>query len=108
MLDVKIDDKTVNDILEKAINKKVEELAHEKYFMTYNELASYLNISKPLIEERFIKNGLKFYKIGKKYLFKRNEVEEFLDNITAQMNEKNNDLMYFPRLSTNEWRGNSE
>ncbi|WP_096186856.1 helix-turn-helix domain-containing protein [Evansella halocellulosilytica] len=110
MLDIKVDDKTVNELLEKAINQKVEELAVEKYFMTYNELASYLNISKPVIEERLIKNGLTFYKVGKKYLFKRNEVEDFLDNITAQMSVTNNDFMFFNRLKdgARDWSNNRE
>ncbi|MBG9579500.1 excisionase, partial [Bacillus thuringiensis] len=47
MLNVQIDEKTVNSMLEKAINEKVEELAAQKYFMTYKELSEYLNISKP-------------------------------------------------------------
>ena len=55
MLNVQIDEKTVNSMLEKAINEKVEELAAQKYFMTYKELSEYLNISKPTIEERLVK-----------------------------------------------------
>lgn len=45
MLNVQIDDKTVNIMLEKAINERVEELAKQKYFLTYSELSNYLNIS---------------------------------------------------------------
>ena len=47
MLNVQIDENTVNEMLEKAINEKVEELSKIKYFMTYLELAEYLSISKP-------------------------------------------------------------
>ncbi|MFZ3580321.1 excisionase family DNA-binding protein [Virgibacillus sp. DJP39] len=95
MLDIKIDELTVNNMMEKAIQEKIDELANEKYFLTYKELSDYLNISKPIIDDRFVKNGLNYYKIGKKYLFKKKEVEEYLDNITAQMDLKNNDFMYF-------------
>ena len=98
MLDIRIDEKTVNTLLEEAINKRVDELAKQKYFLTYNELSNYLNISKPIIEDRFIKQGLKYYKIGSKYLFKKNEVDEFLDDITTCMNVTNNDLKFFTRL----------
>lgn len=85
-------------MLEKAINEKVDELAKMKYFMTYTELARYLNLSKPTIEDRLVKNGLKYYKQGSKYLFKKNEVDEFLDDMTASMNATNNDLKFFTKL----------
>lgn len=98
MLDIKVDEKLINTLLENAINERVEELAKQKYFLTYNELSEYLNISKPIIEDRFIKNGLKYYKIGSKYLFKKNEVDEFLDNITACMNSTNNDFKFFTKF----------
>lgn len=98
MLDINIDEKTVNRMLENAIQEKIEELAKEKYFLTYNELSDFLNISKPLIEDRLIKNGLNFYKIGKKYLFKKSEVETFLDEVTEQMDIKNNDFMFFTKI----------
>jgi excisionase family DNA binding protein len=98
MLDIRIDEKTVNALLEKAISDRVDELAKQKYFLTYSELSDYLNISKPIIEERLIKNGLPYYKLGSKYLFKRNEVDEFLDNITGMMTTTNNDLKFFTRL----------
>jgi excisionase family DNA binding protein len=100
MLDITVDEKMVNNMLENAINKHVEELAKQKYFLTYNELSQYLNISKPVIEERFIKNGLKYYKMGSKYLFKRTEVDAFLDEVTASMNATNNDLKFFMRVQT--------
>lgn len=98
MLDIKIDDQTARKMLEDAINKHVDELAKQKYFMTYAELAKYLNISKPIIEDRLIKNGMKFYRIGSKYLFKRSEVDQFLDEITFTMTMTHNDLKFFNRV----------
>ena len=95
LLNVQIDEKTVNSMLEKAINEKVKELAKEKYFLTYKELSEYLNISKPTIEERLVKNGLRYYKVGTKYLFKKNEVDEFLDDMTSNMNATNNDIKLY-------------
>ncbi|MBG9937448.1 helix-turn-helix domain-containing protein [Bacillus tropicus] len=95
MLNIQVDEKTVNSMLEKALSEKVEELAKQKYFLTYKELSEYLNISKPIIEERLIKNGLKYYKVGSKYLFKRCEVDEFLDDMTSNMNATNNDIKLY-------------
>jgi excisionase family DNA binding protein len=104
MLNVQVDEKVVNSLLEKAINERVEELAKQKYFMTYSELSEYLNISKPIIEDRLIKNGLKYYKVGSKYLFKKNEVDDFLDDMTASMTATNNDIKFFNKL--NKEKGN--
>ncbi|TYR78436.1 helix-turn-helix domain-containing protein [Priestia megaterium] len=98
MLNIEIDEKTVNSMLEKAINERVDELAKQKYFLTYSELSEYLNISKPIIEDRLIKNGLKYYKVGSKYLFKKSEVDEFLDDMTASMTATNNDLKFYQRI----------
>lgn len=102
MLNVQINESTVNAMLEKAIAEHVDELAKQKYFMTYNELAEYLNISKPIIEDRLIKNGLKYYKVGAKYLFKRDEVDAFLDTMTARMTATNNDIKFFTKLKGGE------
>lgn len=98
MLDINIDQDTVKDMLEKAINERVDELAKEKYFLTYNELASYLNLSKPTIEDRLIKNGLRYYKQGSKYLFKKDEVDLFLDEMTESMTATNNDIKFYKKI----------
>lgn|SRR5699024_5304280 len=98
MFQLQVDEATAKQMMQQAIDERVEELAKEKYFLTYNELAEYLNISKPVIEDRLIKNGMKFYKVGSKYLFKRDEVDQFLDEITQSMTIGNNDLKFFERL----------
>lgn len=98
LLSVQIDEETVKQMLQQAINERVDELAKQKYFMTYNELSEYLNISKPVIEERLIKNGLAYYKVGTKYLFKRDEVDAFLDEMTASMTATNNDIKFYNSL----------
>ena len=102
MLNVQIDEDTVKQMLQQAINERLDELTKQKYFMTYNELAEYLNISKPVIEDRLIKNGLKYYKVGTKYLFKRDEVDAFLDEMTASMTATNNDIKFFNKLKRDE------
>ena len=98
MFQLQVDEQTAREMMQEAIDERVEELANEKYFMTYNELADYLQISKPVIDERLIKNGMKFYKVGTKYLFKKDDVNQFLDDITANMNIGNNDFKFYSSL----------
>lgn len=92
MFDINIDENEAREILEQAINTRVEELAKEKYFMTYKELANYLNLSKPTIEELLINNGMKYYMVGSTYRFKKSDVDEFMEQLTAHMNIQSNDF----------------
>ncbi|WP_213563290.1 helix-turn-helix domain-containing protein [Staphylococcus auricularis] len=92
MFNIDIDENEAREMLQKAIDERVDELAHDKYFMTYKELSEYLNLSKPTIEELLIKNGLKYFRVGSTYRFKKSDVDEFMEQITAQMDIQNNDL----------------
>lgn len=92
MFNIGIDEDEAREMLQQAIDERVEELAKEKYFMTYKELADYLNLSKPTIEDLLIKNGMRYFKAGSKYLFKKSDVDEFMDLITSQTDIVNNDL----------------
>ncbi|ALN76924.1 MULTISPECIES: helix-turn-helix domain-containing protein [Staphylococcus] len=92
MFNINIDENEAREMLQKAIDERVEELANDKYFMTYKELSEYLNLSKPTIEELLIKNGLKYFRVGSTYRFKKSDVDEFMDHITSLMDIHNNDL----------------
>ena len=92
MFNINIDEQEARELLEQAINQRVDELAHEKFFMTYKELSEYLNLSKPTIEELLINNGMKYYMVGSTYRFKKSDVDEFMDRLTSQMDIHNNDF----------------
>lgn len=92
MFNIDIDEQEARDMLQKAIDERVDELARQKYFMTYKELSEYLNLSKPTIEDLLIKNGMRYFKIGSTYRFKKSDVDEFMERITCQMDNRNNDL----------------
>ncbi|CAG2140478.1 excisionase family DNA-binding protein [Staphylococcus epidermidis] len=92
MFNINIDEEEARELLEQAINQRVDELAREKFFMTYKELAEYLNLSKPTIEELLINNGMKYYMVGSTYRFKKSDVDEFMEKITSHMDIHNNDL----------------
>ena len=92
MFNIDIDEQEARDMLQKAIDERIEELVHDRYFMTYKELSEYLNLSKPTIEDLLIKNGMKYYRVGSTYRFKKSDVDEFMERITSQMDIRNNDL----------------
>lgn len=92
MFNIGIDEDEAREMLQQAIDERIEELAREKYFMTYKELADYLNLSKPTIEDLLIKNGMRYYRVGSTYRFKKSDVDDFMEMITNQMDITNNDL----------------
>lgn len=92
MFNINIDEDEARELLEQAINQRVDELAKEKFFMTYKELAEYLNLSKPTIEELLINNGMKYYMVGSTYRFKKSDVDAFMNQLTSHMDIHNNDL----------------
>ena len=92
MFNINIDEQEARELLEQAINQRVDELAHEKFFMTYKELSEYLNLSKPTIEELLINNGMKYYKVGSTYRFKKSDVDEFMNQLTSHMDIHNSDF----------------
>lgn len=100
MFNINIDEDEAREMLQKAIDERVDELATQKYFMTYKELSEYLNLSKPTIEELLIKNGLKYFRVGSTYRFKKSDVDEFMNNITSQMDIHNNDLKKLNKVVT--------
>lgn len=92
MFNINIDEDEARELFEQAINQRVDELAKEKFFMTYKELAEYLNLSKPTIEELLINNGMKYYMVGSTYRFKKSDVDAFMNQLTSHMDIHNNDL----------------
>lgn len=92
MFNININEDEAREMLQKAIGERVEELAAERYWLTYKQLAEYLNLSKPTIDDLLIKNGLPYYKVGSTYRFKKCDVDNFMNSITAQMDLMNNDL----------------
>ena len=99
MFNIGIDEDEARDLLQQAIDERVEELAKEKYFMTYKELADYLNLSKPTIDDLLIKNGMKYFRVGSTYRFKKSDVDDFMDHITSQMDITNNDLKSLKKVN---------
>lgn len=57
MFNIGIDEDEARELLEQAINERVDELARDKYFMTFKELSEYLNLSKPTIDDYLLKTA---------------------------------------------------
>ncbi|MBO3062013.1 helix-turn-helix domain-containing protein [Mammaliicoccus fleurettii] len=92
MFNININENEAREMLQQAIDERVEELASERYWLTYKQLSEYLNLSKPTIDDLLIKNGMPYFKVGSTYRFKKSDVDNFMNSITSHMNIMNNDL----------------
>lgn len=102
MLNIQVDEKTIKEMMQKAINEKVKEVSQEQYFLTMKQLEKYVNLSRPTIMKCLVENGLKYYRAGDRYLFKRDEVDAFLDAMTGEMNITQNNVLSFNGLKRGE------
>lgn len=104
LINVQVDEKTVQAMLEKEIKAKVEELSHERYFLTMKQLSDYVNLSIPVIKDRLIMNGCPHYRQGQKYLFRKQDVDQFLDYMVNSLTGTN-DIKFFNNLKRGEKDG---
>lgn len=69
----------VLEVLTELQKKLAKSENQNEGFVTREELAQQLSVSLPTIH-RLMQKGLKFYKVGRKTLFKSDEVQAFLDS----------------------------
>lgn len=75
----------VLEVLTELQKKLAKSENQNEGFVTREELAQQLSVSLPTIH-RLMQKGLKFYKVGRKTLFKSDEVQAFLDSRKIKLN----------------------
>jgi len=69
------------DILKESLLTELKEKLLGSFYLTREELRKYLKFKSISSVDNMVKFGLKKYKVGSKTLFKRFEVDEFVDNL---------------------------
>ncbi len=79
----------VNDVLQENKGEPEEELTDENHLehFTIKELAAFLRCSVVSIHN-YKKMGMPFYRVGRKVLFKKQEVLAFMKSINLKTNKK--------------------
>jgi excisionase family DNA binding protein len=60
-------------------SKSVEKPSHEEY-LTRAEAAACLKITTPTLLQRTLSGEIKMYRSGRRVLFKRSEIDEYINN----------------------------
>jgi excisionase family DNA binding protein len=80
MITLKIEDEALKNLVEDEVKKIIETMDFEPIMIDTNELCRLLSLSRPTVEKLFIYNeAFPSVRIGKKWLFKRNEVEAYIN-----------------------------
>lgn len=64
-------------------------MEHSNEVMNIKQLASYLGCSESSIRKMIRENILEFYKIGNRYLFRKDFVDNWIRNMYSDFNNQN-------------------
>lgn len=67
-------------------------MEHSNEVMNIKQLASYLGCSESSIRKMIRKNILEFYKIGNRYLFRKDYVDNWIRDMYSDFNNQNGEL----------------
>lgn len=79
MLNISLDENELKKLYLEEIRKRAEEMECQTILMDTKELCRMLMLSRPTVEKLFIYNpNFPSMRVGKKWLFNRKEVEEYI------------------------------
>ncbi|WP_042461759.1 helix-turn-helix domain-containing protein [Neobacillus dielmonensis] len=89
MLNISVNDDELKKLYLEEVRKRVDEIEEQKLLIDVNELCSMLSLSRPTVEKLFISNpNFPSLRVGKKWLFPRKEVEEYIKRWSIDVRKK--------------------
>jgi excisionase family DNA binding protein len=89
MLNITLNESELKNLFLEEVRKRVEEFEEQKLFIDVKELCKMLSLSRPTVEKLFINNpDFPSIRVGKKWLFHRKEVEEYINRWSINVRKK--------------------
>jgi len=89
MLNISLDENELKKLYLEEVRKRVDEIEEQKLLIDVNELCNMLSLSRPTVEKLFIYNpNFPSLRVGKKWLFPRKEVEEYIKRWSIDVRKK--------------------
>ncbi|AIG28428.1 DNA-binding protein [Brevibacillus laterosporus] len=89
MLNISLDENELKKLYLEEVRKRVDEIEEQKLLIDVNELCNMLSLSRPTVEKLFIYNpNFPSLRVGKKWLFPRKEVEEYIKRWSIDVRRK--------------------
>jgi excisionase family DNA binding protein len=89
MLNISLDENELKKLYLEEVRKRVEEIEEEQLLIDTKELCKMLSLSRPTVEKLFIYDpNFPSMRVGKKWLFHRKSVEEYIDRWSIEVKKK--------------------
>ncbi|PKR83899.1 helix-turn-helix domain-containing protein [Heyndrickxia camelliae] len=89
MLNISLDEKELKELFLEEVRKRVGEIEEQMLLIDTKELCKMLSLSRPTVEKLFIYNpNFPSMRVGKKWLFNRKEVEEYINHWSIDVRKK--------------------
>ncbi|QIZ07606.1 helix-turn-helix domain-containing protein [Priestia megaterium] len=89
MLNISLDENELKKLYLEEVRKRIDEIEEQKLLIDVNELCNMLSLSRPTVEKLFIYNpNFPSLRVGKKWLFPRKEVEEYIKRWSIDVRKK--------------------
>ncbi|WP_026567871.1 helix-turn-helix domain-containing protein [Bacillus sp. UNC41MFS5] len=89
MLNISLDENELKKLYLEEVRKRVDEIGEQMMLIDTKELCKMLSLSRPTVEKLFIYNqDFPSMRVGKKWLFPRKEVEEYIKRWSIDVRKK--------------------
>ncbi|WP_232311273.1 helix-turn-helix domain-containing protein [Robertmurraya korlensis] len=88
IIHLSLDEEGLKELYLSEVKKHLENIQMETILMDSKELCKMLNLSWPTIEKLFLCDpNFPYIRIGKKWIFNRNEVQDYIDRWFIEIRE---------------------
>lgn len=89
MIDIKVNQTELKALYMAEIQKRLDQIELESLLMDSRQLCKMLSLSWPTVEKEFLRDpNFPKIRIGKKWLFNRNEVQKYIDQWSINIRNK--------------------
>lgn len=93
MLNISLDENELKKLYLEEVRKRVGKIEEQLLLIDTKELCKMLSLSRPTVEKLFIYNpDFPSMRVGKKWLFHRKEVEEFINRWSVDVRKNGGNL----------------
>lgn len=88
MINIEVDQEIFEEIFKQKVDEYLKTVEKESFFMNFQELATYLNMSNVSIREFLLwRDDFPKIRLGNKWLFPRKEITVFMEQYIIEVRE---------------------
>lgn len=89
MIEIKLDENELRSIYLAEVQKRLDQIEFQSLLMDSKQLCKMLSLSWPTVEKEFLRDpSFPRIRIGKKWLFNRHEVQQYIDQWSIEIRNR--------------------